>query len=365
MTSNCQTDQTLRPMTASRTKLASEHCNSEHSAWCQLSDEELLDVRMNQLNVRMEGTALEGRIARLHAELESRNLRFRPHFWLSDEWFSPDGVPGIAVPFYLAHPRLARLENTMMLEVEGSTEDSCMRILRHETGHTIETAYRLYRRRKWQEVFGKRSQPYPDYYQPRPYSRNFVHHLDMWYAQSHPCEDFAETFAVWLKPRSRWRTQYEGWPALKKLQYVDELMQEIGETRPLVTSRQHVYPLKSLRQTLRMHYDKRRSHYGIEGSNFNDSELRKLFSDSPEHSRRVPAGSFLRQHRVEFRRYLADWTGQYQYTIDEILSEIIRRCEELDLRLDRPPAQVRRDALVMLTVQVMNYLHNGNHQVAL
>jgi hypothetical protein len=352
-------------MSNSRISSQSESCNSETSEWCHLTDEGLLDVRMNQLNVRIEGTVLESRIERLYAELEARNLRFRPHFWLSDEWFSPDGVPGIAIPFYLAHPRLARLENHMMLEVEGASEDACMRILRHETGHTIETAYRLYRRRKWQEIFGKRSQPYPEYYQPKPYSRNFVHHLDMWYAQSHPCEDFAETFAVWMKPRSRWKTQYEGWPAIKKLQFVDELMHEIGMTRPQVNSKQHMYPLKSLRKTLRQHYADRRLHYGIEASSFNDSELRKLFSDSPENSRRVPAASFLRQHRVEFRRYLADWTGQYQYTIDEILSEIIRRCEELDLRLDRPAAQVRRDALVMLTVQVMNYLHNGHHQVAL
>ena len=352
-------------MAISRTIPPSDPNRAEHTEWCHLPDEELLDVRMNQLHLRIEGTILESRIERLYAEMEARNLRFRPHFWLSDEWFSPDGVPGIAIPFYLAHPRLARLENHMMLEIEGAAEDSCMRILRHETGHTIETAYRLYRRRKWQEIFGKRSQPYPEYYQPKPYSRNFVHHLDMWYAQSHPCEDFAETFAVWMKPRSRWKTQYEGWPAFKKLQYVDELMHEIGATRPQVSSKQHMYPLKSLRKTLRKHYEDRRAHYGIEAANFNDSELRKLFSDSPEHSRRVPAASFLRQHRVEFRRYLADWTGQYQYTVDEILSEIIRRCEELDLRLDRPPAQVRRDALVMLTVQVMNYLHNGHHQVAL
>ncbi len=352
-------------MSNPRTSSLSESCHTEPSEWCHLTDEGLLDVRMNQLHIRIEGTVLESRIERLYAELEARNLRFRPHFWLSDEWFSPDGVPGIAIPFYLAHPRLARLENHMMLEVEGASEGACMRILRHETGHTIETAYRLHRRRKWQEVFGKRSQPYPEYYQPKPYSRNFVHHLDMWYAQSHPCEDFAETFAVWMKPRSRWKTQYEGWPAMKKLQFVDELMQEVGMSRPQVNSKQHLYPLKSLCKTLRQHYADRRLHYGIEATNFNDSELRKLFSDSPENSRRVPAASFLKQHRVEFRRYLAEWTGQYQYTIDEILSEIIRRCEELNLRLDRPPAQVRRDALVMLTVQVMNYLHNGHHQVAL
>ncbi len=365
MTWNCHSDQTPDVMANQRTIPETDSSSSVTCEWCSLPDETLLDLRMNQLNLRIEGTPLESRIQRLYTELEARNLRFRPHFWLADEWFSPDGVPGIAIPFYLANTRLAKLENAMMLEVEGASEESCMRILRHETGHTIETAYRLYRRRKWQEIFGKRSEPYPEYYQPKPYSRNYVHHLDMWYAQSHPCEDFAETFAVWLKPRSRWRTQYEGWPAIKKLQYVDELMQEIGLTRPQVSSRQHLYPLKSLRKTLREHYAARRAHYGIEGSHFDDNELRKLFSDSPENSRRLPAASFLRQHRVEFRRYLAEWTGQYRYTIDEILSEIIRRCEDLDLRLDRPVNQVRRDALVMLTVQIMNYLHNGHHQVAL
>ena len=354
-------------MTASKKNRApSGVFESDDCSWSKLQDEELLKVRMNTLNLRIEGTVLEARIEKLYAELGYRNLRFRPHFWLSDEWFSPDGVPGIAIPFYLAHSRLAKLENHMMLEVEGESEESCMRILRHETGHTIETAYRLYRRRKWQEIFGKRSEPYPEYYQPRPYSRNFVHHLDMWYAQSHPCEDFAETFAVWLKPRSGWRTQYQGWPALRKLQFVDELMREIGQQKPLVSSKAHLYPLKSLRKTLGEHYAARRAHYGIEGnSHFDDTELRNLFSSSPEHSRRMSAASFLRQNRVEYRRYLSEWTGQYQYTIDEILSEIIRRCEELNLRLDRAPAQARRDALVMLTVQVMNYLHNGHHQVAL
>jgi hypothetical protein len=132
-------------------------------------------------------------------------LVFRPHFWLSDEWFCPDGEPGIAMPFYLAHPRLARLEMAQMREVEGGTREWCLRILRHETGHAIENAYRLRRRPRRRELFGRTSQPYPDSYSPRPYSKSFVRHLDAWYAQSHPDEDFAETFAVWLTPDSDWR----------------------------------------------------------------------------------------------------------------------------------------------------------------
>ncbi len=186
--------------------------------WADWPDEQLLDLRMCDLDLRIEGTELEERIEALYGELRTRGLRFRPHLWLSDDWFTPDGVPGIAIPFYLAHPRLAQLELTQMLEVEGGNPEWCMRILRHETGHAIENAYLLRRRRRRQQVFGKTSEPYPDYYTPKPYSKSFVLHLDSWYAQSHPDEDFAETFAVWLNPSSMWRDRYASWPALRKLE---------------------------------------------------------------------------------------------------------------------------------------------------
>ena len=151
--------------------------------------------------------------------------------WLSEEWFSPDGVPGIAVPFYLAHPRLERLERRMMRNVEGGSAESAMRILRHEAGHAIDTAYRLRRRKRWREVFGPASLPYPDTYKARPGSRRYVQHLGEWYAQSHPCEDFAETFAVWLKPNSSWRRTYAQWPAFHKLEFVDELLDRRARPR--------------------------------------------------------------------------------------------------------------------------------------
>jgi hypothetical protein len=320
---------------------------------------------MCDLGIELQGTMLEQRVARLSSELGQRGLRFRPHCWLSDDWFSCDDVPGIAIPFYLAHPRLARLERKQMLEVEGGTQDWCMRILRHEAGHAVDTAYQLHRRRRWRELFGRYSAPYPEYYNPRPYSRSYVLHLDLWYAQSHPAEDFAETFAVWLKPRSRWRVQYHGWPALKKLLYVDELMKEIQDERPRISSRRCVAPLRGIRKTLGEHYAKKRARFGVDYPDVYDSELRRLFSNSPEHAHRPTASSFLRRIRPELRRTLAHWTGQYQYTIDQVLNEMIGRCAELRLRLDRPERQAKRDALVMLTIQTMNYLHDGHHRVAL
>lgn len=330
-----------------------------------LSESELLDLRVRNLGVRIDGTPLEERVDELYRELEAKGIRFRPHCWLSDEWFAPDGIPGIAIPFYLAHPRLMWLERKQMLEVEGGAEGWCMKILRHEAGHAIENAYRLRHLRGWRQVFGSASQSYPEYYSPKPYSRSYVLHLDSWYAQSHPCEDFAETFAVWLKPKSRWRVQYQGWPALKKLEYVDALMKEIREQKPKVTSREFVDPVSTIRKTLREHYERKREHYGLDHPNFYDQDLRRLFSDAPEHARCPSAAAFPRRLGPTLRREVARWTGEYQYTINEVLDEMIQRCRELKLRVDRPAAQIERDALVLLTIQTMNYLHDGRHRVAL
>lgn len=349
----------------SRRATARRQRQTDVPEWVELADEELLDWRICDLGVRIEGSPLEERVGRLYGELEARDIRFHPHCWLSDDWFSPEGVPGVAIPFYMAHPRLARLEQRQMLEVEGGTLSWCMRILRHEAGHAIDTAYALHRRRKWQAVFGKSSQPYPEDYQPRPYSKSYVRHLENWYAQSHPDEDFAETFAVWLKPRSPWRSQYEGWPALKKLQFVDDLMTQILGWKPRVISREHVDPARKIRKTLRQHYLEKRTRYGLEDGFSFDTELRRLFSDAAEHSQRPSAAAFLRRYRSELRRVVAEWTGQYHYTIDQVLSEMIDRCQELSLRLHRSERITKRDAQVMLTVQTMNYLNNGHHKIAL
>ncbi|MGY4316569.1 putative zinc-binding metallopeptidase [Bradyrhizobium sp. JR3.5] len=219
-------------------------------AWEKLTDAQLLEQRLSSLRVAVEGTWLADCVSTLYEELEERGIRLRPHTWISSEWFSPADVPGIAIPFYLAHPRLMKLEKKMMLDVEGASWSECMAILRHEAGHAIQHGYQLQRRRRWQQLFGPSSQHYPRYYRPNPASRNYVQHLRLWYAQSHPDEDFAETFAVWLRPRSNWRTRYAGWPALKKLEYVDELMGEIAGERPLLTTRERVDPLHTLKQTL-------------------------------------------------------------------------------------------------------------------
>ncbi|MEZ6069819.1 MAG: putative zinc-binding metallopeptidase [Pirellulales bacterium] len=320
---------------------------------------------MCDLSVVIEGTQVEPRVDRLYEELARHNVRLRPHCWISEEWFSPDGIPGIAIPFYLAHPRLAKLEQRQMYEVEGGSHDWCMRILRHEAGHAVETAYRLGRRRKWQQLFGKASKPYPEFYRPKPYSRSFVLHLESWYAQSHPSEDFAETFAVWLNPNSAWRRRYKGWPAMKKIAYVDELMTELAGTAPPVRSRREVDPLHRLTKTLREHYTAKKEHYGVDVPAVYDRDLRRLFSDLPRDAKRETAAAFLRRIGPQLRSSVAEWTGEHSYTVDQVLRETIARCRQLQLRTNRPESRGIRDATIFLTVQTMNFVHSGHRRVAL
>jgi hypothetical protein len=324
-----------------------------------------LDLRLCDLHVQIEGSPLEARIAQLYRELDARDLTFRPHVWLSNEWFSPDGVPGIAAPFYLTHPRLAQLELHQMLDVEGGEHEACMRILRHEAGHAIENAFRLRRLKRRRQLFGNSSKPYPNHYEFQPYSKRYVLHLDTWYAQSHPDEDFAETFAVWLTPNSQWRDRYEGWPVLNKLQYVDQLMTSLAGKAPVVTTTEVVDSLGQLRRTLRQHYTKKRRHYRVDRPNLYDRDLKRLFSDAPECARRQAAATFLAKIRKPVRRLVSSWTGLYQYTIDQVFEDLIARCRALDLKLKTPEAQAQLDFTLLLTVRAVNHVYSGHHRVAL
>lgn len=331
-------------------------------AWASLPESDLLQRRLKDLNLDIKGTWLDKCLVELRQEMRKKGIRIKPHAWLSDEWFSPDNTPGIAVPFYLAHPRLMRLERKKIIDVEGGTFDECMRIMRHEAGHVMQHAYKLHERRDWKQTFGPSSTAYPKHYQPNPRSKRFVRHLRRWYAQSHPDEDFAETFAVWLTPRANWRKRYAGWPALKKLEYVDALMTEIGEERPRLTRRLEVDPARRLSRTLAEHYEKKQSRYLGDSSKGYDRDLRSIFSSAPKHRRSLAASTFLEKNRVKIRRKVSRATGEYQLTLDDVLDEIIKRCRELKLRAVGSERQLTRDITVLLTARTVHALYNPSRR---
>jgi len=327
--------------------------------------EQLLDTRLCDLPISLERSPLDKRLARLHMELGARGLRFEPHVWLSKEWFTPDNVPGFAVPFYLAHPRLAKLERRQMHEVEGGKEKECLQIMRHEAGHAIDNAFQLHLRPGYRQLFGSFAHRYPDWYKPEPHSRDYVLHLPAWYAQAHPAEDFAETFAVWLATGSRWKREYQGWPALRKLEYVDRIMKAIAGKPPLNRSRQRLEELPELVMTLREHYRKKRRHYAFHWPPNYDQALLRIFSSGPRFQQRSSAVAFLRRHQRELCQEVAEGTGIHTYAIHQMFIPLIDRCRRLKLRLHLTEANTRQKLLIMLTVQTMKGIHSGYHRIAL
>jgi hypothetical protein len=348
-----------RPRTVARRRKPRE------PSWVRLPDDELLKRRFCDLRLTLRDSFMHPYLEQLQHELEHRGLNFKPHVWLSEEWFSPDGIPGIALPFYIAHPRLMQLERHQMNEVEGGNANWLMRILRHEAGHAIDNAFRLRRRKDWRRTFGRASRPYPRVYKPRPASRRFVLHLGHWYSQSHPTEDFAETFAVWLQPRSRWRTDYAEWPALKKLEYVDSVMAELAGQRPPVRSREVIEPLSENRRTLLKHYRDKLDRYQFDAKATYDRRLKLVFGVCTNDRKRLAAGTLLRQARPQMTRWLARRTRLHPYVINHVVRTVIQRCRDLDLVVVGSKREATRRALGLMERIMIDVLRRDREKYTL
>jgi hypothetical protein len=328
-------------------------------SWVALKDDELLAWRICDLGVRIAGSELEGRLAQFHDELASHGLGFRPACYLGDEWFSPAGVPAIAIPFYLAHPRLKALEVHQMLEVEGGTPEWCQQLLRHECGHAIDHAFRFSSRDDWRAIFGSPETEYlPETYQPRPYSKGFVRHLPNWYAQAHPDEDFAETFAVWLSMApDEWRQHYRGWKALEKLEFVHSLMELAKNSPPKVKRGRHISDAAKLRRTLARHYAERRKLYAEDFPDFYDADLRIIFGDGEPGGESVARA--MRKNRTALVGSIVRWTGQRKYTVDMLVRRLIQRCQQLGFTMPVDRARSSFELAAYLAAMVTNHLHTG------
>lgn len=217
----------------------------------------LLNQRICDLALHIHTKPLLQSLNKIQKELLSRKILFKPVFYLADEWFVLEGQTSIGIPFYLADPTLKKLEKKMMGFVEGASFQECVKILRHEAGHALFYAYRFHRHPEVKKVFGPSPKRIPKTYHPDPQSRDYVRHLDNWYAQAEPDEDFAETFAVWLTPGSQWKSRYKNWPALQKLKLMDRLMKEIAGKKPLNTSAKKTDDISTIKTTLKNYYKKK------------------------------------------------------------------------------------------------------------
>ncbi|MFH1414490.1 MAG: putative zinc-binding metallopeptidase [Elusimicrobiota bacterium] len=324
-----------------------------------LNDNELLELRFCDLNLKIEDTWLKECIEQLYEELKDNGIKFKPSCYLADEWLTPDGEPVIGIAFYLAHPRLMKLEHKMIKDIEGGERAACMKLLRHEAGHAINYAYLLHRRRKWREFFGPFSADYPARYKYHPYSKNYVRHLDNYYAQYHPDEDFAETFAVWLASGSDWRKQYTGWNALNKLEYIDKLMHEIAPKSPKIKRGRKYWSIDKSKMTLRTYYKRKRDLYADAYPDYHDFTLLRIFPEEDTKANK-DVGKIIRKYRPEILDNIALLTGEKKYVINDIIKKILQRCRELNIRSSSKEGEIIHLITAYITTLTMNYYYTAS-----
>jgi hypothetical protein len=321
--------------------------------------QEILSKPIKDLGLKLEGSPIERLVQQLYRELDRKGLtRFRPLCYLSDEWGCPSGEPVIGIPFYLADPKLARLEKEMN-DLEDRRE--IMMYLRHEAGHAFNYAYALYKTPEWRDLFGPFRRPYRDHYRPVPFSRRFVRHIAGWYAQKHPDEDFAETFAVWLTPRSQWRKRYRGWAAMAKLRYVDRMAKKLRNAEPVRPQGHTDITVEEMETTVEDFYKKALEEQGQSVALALDTDLVDIFPVSRRKKKGVrPASDLLRENRKAIVDKVAYWTGVPRPLVRRLVESIERRVGELGLRTEvRKEADTLTETVTYTTALAMNYLARG------
>jgi hypothetical protein len=316
----------------------------------------LLSRRIPELGLKLEGSPMEGFVADLHRELAAKGLRrFHPRTYLTDEWGCPSGEPIIGIPFYLADPRLAQIGKHVD-DLEDARE--IRMYLRHEAGHAFNYAYKFYETPEWRELFGPFTRPYRERYKPVPFDRNFVRHIEGWYAQKHPDEDFAETFAVWLTPGSRWRSRYRGWPALRKLLYVDRMARQVGDQEPVVRIASTDITVDEMKMTVAEFFAQHQPpptpvDVALE------HDLRDLFARKRKGRR--PAVEFVRQHRADVINKIEYWTGVPRPVVRALVDRITETLAALEVAVIPGSENVTLVELTAYaTTLAMNYLTYGS-----
>jgi hypothetical protein len=326
----------------------------------------LFGAPIRDLGLTIDGTRLAPVIDEFRAELAARGItKVVPRFHLSTEWGVPFGTVVIGIPFYLARPELTDLHGEQTGHIEGFNHADILRYLRHEMGHVINYAYKLYDMEAWVKLFGSITQPYREDYRPQPFSRRFVRHLPGWYAQKHPDEDWSETFAVWMTPDRDWRTDYAQLPtALAKLEFCARTLAELGVREPLVTSAELDDDVSGIYYSLEQYYQS----YATDtesGAAGLDGDLRAIFDDLNEAEggaphETLPAAELIRRHERQLMAAVFRWTGHFPEKTRGLVRDLAKRAEALKQVY---PREAEDEALVAVTTLVaslaMNFVHRG------
>ena len=332
--------------------------------WTHFSEQKLLNTRLCDLGLTLDGHPLQKSLEKLYSELENKGIKLRPHVYISDDWFCPDGTISFTIPFFLLHPRLKELERRFIGEVEGETQEWFMKLIRHEMGHAVDNAFKLRKIVRRRSLFGASHIPYPTSYDYRPYSKNYVRHIEEGYAQSHPDEDWAETFAVWLDPKSNWKKEYKSWPALRKIELLESIMKEkVLKKSPLISNDEELGSINTLTITLKEYFEEKRKRFGIDKERSLPKAFDTFFPIKNPKNKLPLASQFLRKNKKHLSQVIGLKTEEFQYRVDQALDHIIKGCEKSHRRLPSAWNKRSEKLVQLLAVQVKDFIKRGDHKV--
>ncbi len=323
---------------------------------------------IRDLCLSIVGSPLEAIVAEFLKEIQAIGLyKTSPRLYLSTEWGVPEGTIAIAIPFYLAREEFTTLQRQRMGHVEGTSPADILRYLRHEMGHVVNYAYQLFETEEWVCLFGSMTQPYRDEYQPEPFSDRFVHHLPGWYAQKHPDEDWAETFAVWMTPGVNWQRAYEDRPvALAKLQYCDRIIPKLGPQEPQVKADDLDEDVAEIAYSIETYYRQQSLPQaplpaGLDGALlalFDDLEPLPQSGEQPT----IPASTLILRHAYSLAGGVYRWTGYPPERVLALLKRLAVRADALD-----QVCSVSHEATTLIgltslvTTLALNFVRSGTY----
>lgn len=318
-----------------------------------LTDRQLLETKICDLEINLKSTRLMKGVNQLYFELNQRLINFLPHIWLGDDWFSPDGIAGFSIPFYLTHPRLIKLERKNTGVIEGASYNSFMKLLRHETAHAIDNAFHLRKNKRRQQLFGLTGKRYPKTYLPNPNSKDYVRHLEDYYAQAHPDEDWAETFAVWLDPKSEWEFKYANWNALEKLNLIDDIFETLRNQNQKNFKVKEYSCAANDTRTLKEYYKEKRKSLKI---NRAKPLIQKIDTNY------LP---YVLENKSQVRKILLQQKGTNPYIVNKFLKDLHKECKSQNFSLKYNSKANISKLTLQLQSATQEYLKQGRHRIVM
>ena len=333
-------------------------------SWTHFSDELLLETPISKLGLSLKNNPLRGLLKKLSKELEAKGIPLKPKAYLSDDWFCADGTTTFAIPFTLLHPRLKKLEELYVGEMEGGNDEWFMKLARHEMGHVLDNAYNLRNSTKRTLLFGNSDRPYPETYDYKPYSKSYVRHIEDGYAQSHPDEDWAETFAVWLTPSLNWENQYNGWPALKKLKFVNNAFKKkVINKVPFLKNEEMPHKLEDMTLTLREYLEQKKARLFPKRNHTLPKTKRPIFLKKNQSNKLPLASTVIKDNKEFISQVIKRETDQYLYRVNRALDLFMVDCDRLKWTI-HPTATKRPKYLAkILATQVNKIIQGGHHRI--